>query len=223
MGDIACSIVGASRKRDNNDSLPFATVFLAEIPKDRDMDVPVSAMRQAEIDAVENPGVKRQKYWSWRLLDAALRRAFGKDSDGMGVYRSQYGGLSADGVFISLSHTDSACAVALSSEAVGVDIERTDRRGVAKLADRYLTGGELGVWKRERPEDGERAFLRIWCAKEAAFKSEYSDAFAPSKLDSTLYPVRICEIKIGEVPHIVALCSELHGSSGICEIDLLSE
>ncbi len=223
MGDIACSMVGASRKRDNNASLPFVAIFLAEIPKGRDMDVPVSAMRQAEIDAVENPDLKWQKYWSWRLLDAALRRVFGKDADCMGVYRESYGGLALPGAYISLSHTDTACAVAISDERVGVDIERADRRSVAKLADRYLTGGELDLWEKERQEDGEQEFLRLWCAKEAAFKSEHRDAFAPSKLDSTLHPVSISEIKIGDVPHIVALCSELHGSSKTIVLDLMSE
>lgn len=73
--------------------------------------------------------------------------------------------ISGTDLHISISHTDSICAVSVSSERCAVDIEYRGRN-FAKAANRYISGTE-----RETAEAlGEDGYGIIWCAKEALYK-----------------------------------------------------
>ena len=67
----------------------------------------------------------------------------------------------------NLAHTEGCCVVAVSRGAVGVDIERMDRRvRFGELAERFYYS-----WERERVKRlGVLEFLRIWVVKEAVIK-----------------------------------------------------
>lgn len=69
-----------------------------------------------------------------------------------------------NGVNISISHSYSYAALAVSKHcAVGIDIERINRN-FARVASKYLTQSE----SRRAPSQEELALL--WCAKEAVYK-----------------------------------------------------
>lgn len=69
------------------------------------------------------------------------------------------------------SHSGERLLVALAPRArVGVDLERLQRRPRAiQIAQRYFTAAET-AWLAAHP-DLDRAFLRLWCAKEAVLKA----------------------------------------------------
>ncbi|MGN1242161.1 MAG: 4'-phosphopantetheinyl transferase family protein [Alloprevotella sp.] len=69
------------------------------------------------------------------------------------------------GLRLSVSHTASVIALALSPRPVGIDIERWDGRAL-RLASRYLQPMEI----RQLPHPTEAAATLYWSAKEAVYK-----------------------------------------------------
>ncbi|MEI2453255.1 4'-phosphopantetheinyl transferase superfamily protein [Lysobacter firmicutimachus] len=69
------------------------------------------------------------------------------------------------------SHSGERLLVALARQArIGVDLERLHRRPRAlEVAARFFSVAEAD-WLRDHP-DRDRAFLRLWCAKEAVLKA----------------------------------------------------
>lgn len=188
------------------EGLSSPLVYVAKIPAGESPGI-LSTDRQKEIDRASLMSVKQQKYWSWVLLERAVFDAVKMTAEEAGVRRGSHGGLTSDRLFLSISHTCSFVAVAVSEKAIGVDIEEFGTHNVDKLASRYFVGGEIPVWLRGCKTDPEEAFLRLWCAKEAAFKSLSESVFAPGKLDSTLYKTRCERIAIGATELILALAS----------------
>lgn len=77
---------------------------------------------------------------------------------------------------------------------LGVDIEtpRPLPRALT-LAERYFPANELALLERLAPAARARAFLRLWCAREAILKAHGRGiAFGLSRLTLELTPTRIC-------------------------------
>ena len=73
--------------------------------------------------------------------------------------------------WISLSHCPDVVAVVWSSQPVGVDVERLDRRfAAAALARRFFAPEDCRPLKPLQGESLRGAVLRQWVAKEAAIK-----------------------------------------------------
>jgi 4'-phosphopantetheinyl transferase len=74
---------------------------------------------------------------------------------------------------VSWSHSGDALLVALGRGLrVGVDIERVRPRPRAlRLAERFFAAEESSWLRALPPGAQERAFLRLWCAKEAVLKA----------------------------------------------------
>ena len=73
--------------------------------------------------------------------------------------------------WISLSHCPDVVAVVWSSQPVGVDVERLDRRlAAAALARRFFAPGDCQELKSLEGESLRGAVLQQWVAKEAAIK-----------------------------------------------------
>ena len=72
-------------------------------------------------------------------------------------------------LYCSLSHTDTAIAIALSTQPVGVDVQTiTPVREV--VVNRVFTARERSAMAFVPPGEGARLFTRIWAQKEAALK-----------------------------------------------------
>ena len=72
--------------------------------------------------------------------------------------------VGADGVHISISHTDGWCLAAVGDCALGADIERIADRPWERLAKRFFSPDEAAyAVTHER-------FYEIWCAKESYVK-----------------------------------------------------
>lgn len=81
--------------------------------------------------------------------------------------------LAAGNLSFSVSHSGDWLLVAVGSNVeVGVDLEipRTLRK-VRELARRYFTAHEARWVEEQEPAARERAFLRLWTAKEAMVKA----------------------------------------------------
>lgn len=71
------------------------------------------------------------------------------------------------------SHSGDYALVALSrGEAVGVDIERLEKKMRAlEIARRFFEPGEADALAALDPDARDRAFIGLWCAKEAVLKA----------------------------------------------------
>lgn len=111
--------------------------------------------------------------------------------------------------WISVSHSRSLCALAVSSGSpVGIDIEEW-RPQLLRVAPKFLTPAEM-----HRYGTSPQALLRCWTAKEAAFKAAGIPDLTISRIDidiekgtacvsapSKLFSVRF----VDRWPHLLAL------------------
>lgn len=89
-------------------------------------------------------------------------------------------GLSTQPLRFNLSHTDGMAAVAVARDAIGVDVERIDRRiELEMVARRVFAPVELeGLMARQGPAR-QRRFFELWTLKEAYVKALGDGITAP--------------------------------------------
>ena len=72
---------------------------------------------------------------------------------------------------VSISDTGDALLLGWSSQAIGIDLERADRRfRAAAIGERFFYRGDQAAWTGFTVEERRREVLRQWIAKEAAIK-----------------------------------------------------
>ena len=165
-------------------NMPVVDVYIAELPDDAPVGTVECKERRDEIAAVSNERVKREKYFVWKLLCYALERSFGIRGKKLEFTKETWGGWSAKGAEISLSHSDGALAVAVSRAPVGVDIERLRAPRGDRLSELIMTDGELAAYEKAAEDEREEHLIGVWCAKEAIFKSKKLSAFRPKEHDT---------------------------------------
>jgi 4'-phosphopantetheinyl transferase len=78
--------------------------------------------------------------------------------------------INARDLHFNLSHSGEQVSVAFSSESVGLDLEKKERKGdFVELAKRFFHPEEQALLEKGGG-DGARAFLELWTAKEAMLK-----------------------------------------------------
>ncbi|MBQ1703581.1 MAG: 4'-phosphopantetheinyl transferase superfamily protein, partial [Oscillospiraceae bacterium] len=171
-------------------SRPFLDVYVALIPDTLELSPVFPTERQVEIERVNNARSKREKYAVWRLLEKALSRSLGLGIEELSFKKRRDGKWTADGIEFSLTHSKGACAVAVSSRPVGIDIENAD-----DFISRYSDGDKLRSLSRRVSTVSElkeaadpEAFLRLWTKKEAIFKLSGKGSFFPHKIDAAKTP-----------------------------------
>ena len=183
-------------------------VFVACLPT-RDADGELfPPERQLEVMAKKNRQTQRESYFAWRLFELAALRVTGKSPDALGL-KKENGRWSAENIDFSISHSGGALAVAISSDAVGVDIEPLSAEDDGeRIARRFFSADELSLYLSSEPSLRREAFLRIWTAKEAIFKSRAEAAFAPSEVDSRSQSVYTDVIYLGECDYVVSVATD---------------
>lgn len=177
-------------------------VYTAVIPQG-DIGEVLPKMRQEQIENTTHEGVKRQRYFVWKLLELALKRSYGYEIKDLEFSREENGKWTYRECFFSLSHTKDAVAVAVSRKPVGVDLECTDHPVRPGLAEKILTEEEKNLPR----EDENQFLLEMWCAKEALFKAGNDQAFQPQKI-SALSGVKTQKVQIGEKEYVLAVAGE---------------
>jgi len=166
--------------------MPIVDVYTAAIPEDLP-DTPLyPETRHQEVFQCGHGGVKRQKYYAWRLLEYALDRTFGYKMKEMQFSKNARGKWETPSCFFSISHTDSVVAVAVSRKVIGVDIEGEDEGKIAAL-QRALTAEEAKEYSSL--DEGARSdyLWAKWTAKESVFKTLDEPRFSPNKIETKDY------------------------------------
>ncbi len=183
-------------------------VYVALVP-DTDGEAPLyPAERDRAVRETAKPTLRRERYFVWRLLELAICESLGLTLAEAGL-RLDGGRWSSETVDFSLSHGGGALAVAISSAHVGVDIELLDgERDSARVAERFFNAEEREEYLSAPESERPLAFLRIWTAKEAVFKSQGSATFAPSSVDSHSRTVRTESLLLGGRQYILSIASD---------------
>ena len=119
------------------------------------------------------PGASERSYFLQRR--AALRtmaaRCAGLAPEAVAIAYDHDGAprVSGANLFVSVSSRGARAALAIASSPIGVDLEPFEE-GVPVIED-VLCKGERAALARMRGGEQARAFLRIWCAKEAYLKA----------------------------------------------------
>lgn len=209
--------------REKIRSLPVLHVYLARIPDDAPMTPVSNRERQCELDGITNERVKKEKYFAWRLLEYALYRSFGKKIDNLELHRAESGRWICPDLYLSISHTDGAVAIALSRTPVGIDIECTGEKKAERYAERILSKREYSEYLSSAESERSACFTEIWCKKESIFKMKDDPKVTVDMIDTHSSPTLVRHIRIGERDITLAVASEITEKVKILDgIDLLS-
>lgn len=192
FGEKQCSMV--DRLKEMWRAMPLVDVYVAQYPFNCKTDDIYPPERAAEIEGCSHPGVKQQKHYVWKLLEYGLERSLGLDIRKIKFSAAPEGGWQCDKCKISLSHSEHAVAVAVSREAVGVDIESADHDFTPQLAGKILSSAETSLYEELTPDEKQKFLLKVWTQKEALFKQSNLKGFSPSNtevLGKNLYSNRI--------------------------------
>lgn len=162
-------------------------VYISRIPESVDFSEIYPRQRCDEINSVTNPTVKKEKYFAWHILGVALRDSFGYGIADLNFSKLDSGKWICDRCCFSISHSDCAVAIAVSDEAVGIDIQSERHINCEPLASRILTLEEKDHFC-SLPEFEKSDFvLKLWTAKEAIYKAYGSGVFSPKQIKCEEY------------------------------------
>lgn len=169
-----------------NDKDNLTIVYYASTDDFANADLTANAEREAQIAASPDE-VKLQRRLAWIALQRAAD--FFAETTGTtppqiciaGNRRPQ-----ATGAYVSVAHCAVAVAAAVSRAPVGVDCEPTKRILPQNIADRIALPQERRTLS---PHPTNDALLRLWTAKEAAFKALPTPAQPPVvwQVDTTAF------------------------------------
>lgn len=173
-------------KKMNNTQLKMqAHIFVAKYPFDVEDDKLISA-RQREIDECGDENVKQSKFYSFKLLEYAVKKLYRYSLDECNLTRNAVGRWTSDKFEMSITHCDNIVAVALCNMTVGVDIQNIDLpRFGCKLRKKILTPAELSKTELMTEESSAAYANLLWTVKEAVFKRDGGKTFVPCFIDST--------------------------------------
>ena len=183
-------------------------VYVAKLPLTESAEALSNIERQAEIDAISNERVRREKYYVWRLLEYAMRQSLGIDPAEAVFKKSANGKWTCEACEFSLSHSGDALAVAISKEPVGVDIERERIKRPDAMANFILTANERREYENISNEAREKYLIRKWCEKESAFKLQGKESFKPSEIETAEFFSTVTETELLLEKYILAVSSK---------------
>ena len=205
-GVASCS--QADRVREMFRTMPIVDIYLAEIPEGVKIKGVYPKERDEEIRSVSNERVKREKYFVWKLLEYALERSLGIKIKKAALTKNEAGKWTTDSCYISLSHSGSAVAVAISRAAVGVDIELLSSSHTEKLAQKILTKSENDNFLLQNDSEKNVFLIKKWSMKEAIFKKENNKIFEPSKIESSTENAFSKIVRIGGEDFICSVATD---------------
>ena len=188
-------------------NMPLIEVYVAPIPIDGEIKKVSHAIRQAEINAVNNPVVKREKYFVWKLLQYALERSFGKKFTDFAIKKSGSGKWVCDKCEFSLSHSDGVVAVAVSKAPVGVDIEKIASPKM-DISKEILSASELDEYGVLTDEEKVEFVIRAWTKKESLFKRQNEKTISREDFRNLNVPVFSKIVCVGEKEYSLSVATD---------------
>ena len=205
MGEKKCTQADAIRNLFRK--MPIADVFVAKIPAEMGNETLYPAERNDEVQACSHEGVKRQKYYAWKLLEYALERTFAFKIRNLSFTKTKQGKWTVPNCFFSISHSENAVAVAVSRDEIGVDVERiaSPKNGYIK---KVLTKAENAQFSELPIEEQTQFLIGKWTEKESIFKRENLPAFRPAKINVADYSVTSKPVEVDGEGYMLAVATE---------------
>ena len=144
----------------------------------------------------------------------AAKRTMDRDIESCSFRKKANGKWVCDQFCFSLSHTDGYAAVAISGEAVGVDLESSERAkkrfsgSVRAMMEKICTETEASRYRMDSLAD----LLTVWTKKEAVYKCTEPDGFYPDRIESGGYRVKTYRTE-GDGALYLSVCSALINSA----------
>ena len=185
----------------------FVDVYVAALPHGVGLPTVTDGARAEEIAWVKNAELKAQKTFVWKLLEYALEHSLGSMPSDVRFSKTAEGKWLCDACCFSLSHSKDALAVAVSRNAVGVDIELLSppRQGVV---ERVLTDEERAVWQSCKDGEAWQYLLTAWAKKESAFKCCGQGAYVPSKINTEENRFAVRTVEVAGQAYVLAVATQ---------------
>ncbi len=109
-----------------------------------------------------------------------------------------------DKIHVSISHSNTLCAVAISDHEIGVDVEHTDgtEERLMRLAKRYFTPSEADYVITAPAMN----FYEVWCAKESYMKYT-GEGFSRPMSSFSVFDSELCFSHFLYEDYAVCICS----------------
>lgn len=207
------------RSTDNNKRMtePFLAIFISPIGTGEIGDVD-NPERMEQILSAGNERVARERYFAWQLLDRALHCTIGIGTADAGL-SLRGSAWQSEKCHLSISHSGSFVAVALSSDDVGIDIEAVRDDISDGLAARYLTEREFEAYKAIDGHGRAEFFIEKWTAKESVFKCSGKELFTPSAIETADRSVKTCKLPILDTELVLSVCSPMLSAAMVTVLD----
>ena len=179
---------------------PIVSVYIKKWPFIVENEDVVPLSRMCEIDDCGNEKIKGQKYYAWKLLEYAMKKDFGLDMSDMGL-KKEDSVWCCDNCEFSISHTGDIVVVAVSTNAVGVDIEEDVQGKFDKVLERILH-------KEERKQENLDP-CKLWTGKEALFKKTKRRVFGPNKFNTITDKLVYKDLIFNKKKYVLAVATDI--------------
>ncbi|MBQ3115971.1 MAG: lecithin retinol acyltransferase family protein [Clostridia bacterium] len=188
-------------------SMPILDVYTAKIPDtDFDIDTIIPEERREEILSCGSDKVKREKFYAWALLKYALSRTFNYKMEDLVFERAETGKWNLPNCFFSISHSNDMVAVAVSRNAVGVDIEAVNPKKCSAI-EKVLTKKEKKLFAGVCEEERSTFLTQKWTEKESIFKAGKNGKFRPAKLETAIEGLNTKSVVYDGVEYVLTVYS----------------
>lgn len=195
-------------------------VYICKIPGVLPRDIVYPPLRQEEISRQRSEEKKLEKYWSWKLLEYAVRCATPYDFDTLDLKKQENGKWICPEFHFSISHSAGYAAVIVSDTGCGIDLEK-HRKLLPGIEKKILTERERKSYLAiQNEEEKSRFLLRKWTEKEAIFKCVGGRALMPATIEVDDFSLLTRDLNLGGELFCLAVCGVCAES---CEIALLKD
>ncbi|MBQ3235548.1 MAG: hypothetical protein IJA97_05265 [Clostridia bacterium] len=177
-----------------SNNLEFSTLY----PPERDIEVKNAGCEKA----------KREKFFSWKLLEYALKDGLGLDISKLEFKKTENGKWSCDRCHFSITHSKSAVAVAVSNFPVGIDMEEVERN-TTQLEKLFKNDKLKGV----------NALVK-WTEWESSYKLKGEGSFNEFKEKPLANFVKSDTISVGGANYVLTVASDVDFTPTIKKIKL---
>lgn len=153
-----------------------------------------------------------QRERTYELLRFASNEVFSLND--FNIYKDKNGKPYTDEFCFSVSHTQCAVAVALSSSSVGIDVELSSSKVLRVAKKIFARGVEVDYEKLD-----ETTAAKFWTRKEAVFKAHGGAMFRPESICECGLSVVTDKIDFGEE----VLCVSVAGEFACVELTVMNE
>ena len=172
----------------------MTTVYLAKIPEQIQGEI-YCKERSLEIVSCQSDKVKKQKFYAWRLLELCAKK-HGFNVEDLHFYKMQNGKWKCSEFEFSLSHSENFVAVILSSEKVGIDLQKDCELKTDLFASKILTKSELLEYSQLQDYNKREFLIEKWTQKESVYKMLEDKSLNISQINCKDYPITTKKISL---------------------------